>query len=191
MSDNFMRAAYLILLLIAVGGFVIVEMRERPGKTLRQAAAWGLIFLGAIAVAGLWPDIRNTVSPRQQMLEGGRLEVPMGRDGHYHLTAELNGQTVRFVVDTGATDIALTREDARRIGIDPDGLAYTQTAMTANGPVGSAPVRIRSFRLGDFEDRNVPASVNEGEMFGSLLGMSYLSRFARISIESGTLVLER
>lgn len=191
MSDNFMRAAYLILLLIAVGGFVIVEMRERPGKTLRQAAAWALIFLGAIAVAGLWPDIRNTVAPRQQMLEGGRLEVPMGRDGHYHLTAELNGQSVRFVVDTGATDIALTREDARRIGIDPDGLAYTQTAMTANGPVGSAPVRIRSFRLGDFEDSNVPASVNEGEMFGSLLGMSYLSRFARISIESGTLVLER
>lgn len=190
MSDNFMRAAYLVLLLIAVGGFLIVEMRDRPGKTMRQAAAWLLIFLGTIAVAGLWPDIRNAIAP-QQVMEGGRIEVPLGPDGHYRLTAELNGESVRFVVDTGASDIALTREDARRIGINPDNLAYTQTAMTANGPVGSAPVRINSFRLGDFHDENVPASVNEGEMFGSLLGMSYLSRFARISIEGGRLVLER
>ena len=59
MGENFARIAYLVLLLIAVGGFLLVELRERPGKTLRMAAAWGMIFLGAIALAGLWPDIRN------------------------------------------------------------------------------------------------------------------------------------
>ena len=52
MGENFARIAYLVLLLIAVGGFLLVELRERPGKTLRMAAAWGMIFLGAIAAHG-------------------------------------------------------------------------------------------------------------------------------------------
>ena len=73
MGDHFASLAYLVLLLIAVGGFLLVELRERPGKTLRMAAAWGMIFLGAIALSGLWPDIRNAIAPEARMLEGGRI----------------------------------------------------------------------------------------------------------------------
>ncbi|WP_199261520.1 retropepsin-like aspartic protease family protein [Paracoccus binzhouensis] len=191
MGEEFGRAAYLVLLLVAVGGFLLVELRARPGKTLRQAAAWGLIFMGALALAGLWEDIRNTVSPQARMLEGGRVEVPLGNDGHFHLTAQVNGTPVRFVIDTGATTIALGPRDARRVGIDPDSLGYVGQARTANGIIETAPVTLDSVTLGEIHDSRVPAMVLRSDLDQSLMGMSYLSRFARVSIEGNRLILER
>ena len=191
MGDNFARLAYLVLLLIAVGGFLLVELRERPGKTLRMAAAWGLIFLGAIALAGLWPDIRNAIAPEARIIEGNRIEVPVGDDGHYHLTAQVNGVSIRFVIDTGASSIALGPRDAERVGIDLDNLAYIGEARTANGTVETAPVRLDTLAIGDIRDENVPAMVLRSDLDQSLMGMSYLSRFARVSIEANRLILER
>jgi aspartyl protease family protein len=191
MGDSFASLAYLVLLLIAVGGFLLVELRERPGKTLRMAAAWGLIFLGAIALAGLWPDIRNAISPEARMLDGNRIEVPVGNDGHYHLTAQVNDVSVRFVIDTGASSIALGPRDAERVGIDLENLAYIGEARTANGIVETAPVRLDTLTIGDIRDENVPAMVLRADLEQSLMGMSYLSRFARVSIEANRLILER
>lgn len=191
MGDQFPRVAYLVLLLIAVGGFLLVELRERPGKTLRLAAAWALIFLGAIALAGLWPDIRNAISPRERILEGGLIEVPIGNDGHYRLTAQVNGTPVRFVIDTGASSIALGPRDAERVGIDPNALAYIGEARTANGVVETAVVRLDTVTIGDIRDEAVPAVVLRSELDQSLMGMSYLSRFARVSITGNRLILER
>ena len=191
MGDSFASLAYLVLLLIAVGGFLLVELRERPGKTLRMAAAWGLIFLGAIALAGLWPDIRNAISPEARMLDGNRIEVPIGNDGHYQLTAQVNDVSVRFVIDTGASSIALGPRDAERVGIDLENLAYIGEARTANGIVETAPVRLDTLTIGDIRDENVPAMVLRADLEQSLMGMSYLSRFARVSIEANRLILER
>lgn len=189
--ENLPRLAYLMLLLVAVGGFLIVELRHRPGQSMRQMLAWGLIFLGVIAVAGMWDDLSNTVTPRQQLLEGDEISIPISRDGHYYMTAELNGTPIRFVIDTGATTIALSRADARRIGIDPDDLAFVGQARTANGLVRTAPVLIDSFRLGEIADERVMAVVIEGDLSQPLLGMNYLSRFARISMEGDRLILQR
>ncbi|WP_017999691.1 TIGR02281 family clan AA aspartic protease [Paracoccus sp. N5] len=191
MGEEFGRAAYLVLLLIAVGGFLLVELRARPGKILRQAAAWGLIFLGAIALAGLWGDIRQAVAPQARMLEGGRIEVPLGNDGHFHLTAQVNGTPVRFVIDTGASSIALGPRDAARVGIDPEALAYVGQARTANGIIETAPVTLDSLALGEIRDSRVPAMVLRSDLDQSLMGMSYLARFARVSIEGNRLILER
>ena len=105
MNDNWPRIAYFVLLLIALGGYLIVEMRKDFGKSLRQMLAWGLIFLGLIAGFGLWDDIRKDVAP-QQIVEGRRIELPMASDGHFYITLRLNGTNVDFMVDTGASDIA-------------------------------------------------------------------------------------
>ncbi|MRX51059.1 TIGR02281 family clan AA aspartic protease [Paracoccus sp. S-4012] len=191
MQDQIGRFLYLALLLAAIGGFLIVEFRGRGGQALRQALAWGLIFVGVIAAGGLWQDVRQSVAPEARVLEGGRIEVPLDPSGHAHLTAEVNGVPVRFVVDTGATMLALRQRDARRVGIDPDRLAYTSQARTANGIVGTAPVRLDSVSLGGVTDHDVPAMVIGGELDRSLMGMSFLSRFARVSFEGGMLVLER
>ncbi|RVV98943.1 TIGR02281 family clan AA aspartic protease [Mesobaculum littorinae] len=192
-GDDYGRIAYLVLLLLVLGGYFVVASRDRMGKTLQQAAIWGLIFVGVVAVAGLWSDIRDTVAPRQSYVgEAGRIvEVPRAPDGHYYLTLGINDAAVDFVIDTGASDMVLTRRDAERAGIDPDELAYLGRAQTANGVVPIAQVMLDRVTLGPLSDANVTASVNGGEMGMSLLGMSYLQRFGRIEIAENRLVLER
>lgn len=190
-GDDYMRLAYLVVLLVALGGFLVTDFRNRPGQTSRQALAWVLIFVAVIAAAGLWGDVRDRVAPRQEIAGGGRIEIPASADGHYHLNTDLNGTTVRFVVDTGASTIALGRKDARRIGIDLDGLVYAGEAQTANGSVKTASVVIDRIKIGDIVDDDVSAVVIGGDLDQSLLGMSYLRRFARVGIEGDRLVLER
>lgn len=189
LPDDWASLIYYGLLLLFIGGAVLIEFSGRGGQALRMAALWAIIFAGAIFLAGLWQD---WTTPQQMVSENGqRIEVPMDRSGHFLLTAEANGVPVRFVVDTGASSIALSPEDARRIGIDPDNLAFIGMAETANGQVETAPVTIQRFAIGDLVDNDVPAVVIGGEISGSLLGMSYLRRFARVGFEGDLLVLER
>ena len=188
-GDNIAQLAYLGLLGAAVVGWFLASNRNSMGKVTQQALVWVLIFVGVIAAAGMWSDIRRDVLPRQSVLSDGRIEVPRRAGGHYELSIFLNGTPVKFLVDTGASQIVLTREDAARIGIDTGSLAYVGTAFTANGPVGTAPVWIDELRLGPWIDSDVRAVVNEGDLFQSLLGMDYLSRIGRIEIEGGRMVL--
>lgn len=191
-SMDYGNLAYLALLGAALVFWVFVQNRESLGRKMQQMAAWGLIFLGTIAAVGLWGDIRQTVAPQQMIFEAGnRIEVPRAPDGHYYLTLNVNDVPVQFVVDTGASGMVLTRKDAARVGLGSDDLVFYSEAMTANGPVRTAPVRLASVGIGPFVDRDLRAYVNEGEMSRSLLGMSYLNRFARLEIASGRLILER
>ncbi|RME14422.1 MAG: TIGR02281 family clan AA aspartic protease [Alphaproteobacteria bacterium] len=185
------RLAYLLLLALAVGGYFFAQNRGQWPKLAQQFAVWVLIFVGVIAGYGLWGDIQRQLRPAQVMLQDGTIEVPRMADGHFYLAALVNGEKVDFVVDTGASDIVLTREDAARVGLDPADLAFTGIAGTANGTVRTAPARVDEIRIGAVVDRNVPVSVNSGEMDGSLLGMSYLRRFSRIEIAGDRLLLKR
>ncbi len=186
------RLVYLVLLGCAVGGYFLVANRRNIGQMLRHGALWGLIFLGVVAAAGLWSDISRDVAPRQSVFEEeGRIEVPRAHDGHYYLTALLDGKPVIFVIDTGATDIVLSRADARTVGIDVDNLMYTGRAGTANGMVKTARTTVDRLEIGPIYDDDVPVWVNAGEMNTSLLGMAYLQRYRRLEISGGTLILER
>ncbi len=189
-GDTIARMAYLGLLLAAVGGWVIVEYRQRLGLALRSAAAWGLIFIGAMAGYGLWSDIRTDIGPAQMTVADGRVELPRAPDGHYYASLVLNGTEVRFMADTGATNMVLSQQDARRIGIDPAALIYLAEAQTANGTVRTARVTLDSVELGPFRDATFQAWVTDGEMEGSLLGMDYLGLF-RIEIAGDRMILTR
>jgi aspartyl protease family protein len=183
---------YLVVLGCAVMLWFFAANRHSMGKNLQQAAVWGLIFIGVIAAIGLWDDIRSTVAPMQSVSrDGARIELPRAADSHYYLDAQVNGAPVRFVVDTGASDIVLSRADAIRVGLHPDGLAFTGQANTANGVVRTASVRLDSFEVGGITDRGLRAVVNEGDLDQSLLGMRYLQRFSAVQISNGMLVLER
>jgi aspartyl protease family protein len=186
------RLAYLLLLLLAVGGYALAAGRHDIGRNLRLAALWSLIFLGVIAVAGLWPDIRQTIAPRQSAIViGQQVELPRGPDGHYRATLIVNGAPVDFFVDTGATEVVLSRADAERVGIDTAALDYLGVAMTANGPVRTARVRLAEVSLEGIADRNLAAVVTDGPLEISLLGMSYLHRFSHIEIADGRMILTR
>ena len=191
-GDEIARLFYLGLLGFAVAGWAVAETRGGIGVFLKRMLVWLFLFLGVIGAYGLWDDIRSDVAPRQLVLDGGsRIETPRSFDGHYHLTLDLNGEQVEFVVDTGATDMVLTQADAARVGIDTNALSYSGIAGTANGTVRTARISLDTVTLGGITDRNVMAVVNAGEMDQSLLGMRYLQRFDRLEISDGTLVLER
>lgn len=194
MNDSFDTAnlVYLIVLGSVIMAWFFAANRNSLGKTTQQAAVWGLIFIGVVAAIGLWDDIRATVAPMQSVSsQQGRIELPRAPNGHYYLAAVVNGAPVRFVVDTGASDVVLSRDDAIAAGLHPDGLNFTTQARTANGVVQTARVRLDSLAVGDIVDQNVRAVVNSGELHESLLGMGYLERFASVSIANGKLVLQR
>lgn len=189
-GNDYGRLIYLVLLLLAVGGYVVVEFRHRMGQALRVAAAWSLIFVGVIAGYGLWNDIRPDLIPRQMVSETGEIAVPRAADGHFYVTLDVGGTPVRFLADTGASNMVLSKTDAARLGIDPAGLVYLGSAQTANGTVRTARVDLPSVALGPFRDDSLAAWVNEGEMDMSLLGMDYLSLY-RVEIAGDSMVLRR
>lgn len=191
-SAEFPRVIYLVVLLLAVGGWLIAENRESLGKTARTFVVWGLIFLGLMGGYGLWGDIREDIMPRQSVIEDGTgIAVPRAADGHFHLTLRMNGVPVDFLVDTGATDVVLTRRDAERVGLDPDDLVFLGRARTANGLVETAYASVDTVELGPMTFQGVDVAVNGGQMSGSLLGMSFLRRFDRLEIADDRLILER
>ena len=190
--DDWASLAYLGLLGAALVSWYILQNRRSLGTVAKQAGAWAMIFLGVIAVVGLWDDIRQTVRPAQAVFAPeGRVEIPRSHDGHYYLTLLVNDAPIRFVVDTGATGVVLSQSDAERAGFDLDDLNYYDRARTANGEVRTAPVVLDQVSLGGIEDNALPAFVNEGDLFGSLLGMSYLQRWSRIEIGDGKMTLVR
>ncbi len=191
-GDVFGRLAYLALLGTVLISILLLRNRNQLGHLLQQAVIWALIFVGLIAAVGLWPDIRQTVMPRQTIVsDEGRIVVPRAHDGHFYMVLDIEGEPINFMVDTGASSVVLSRADARQVGIDPEELGYYGRARTANGTVRTARVQLSDVALGDMHDRGVTAWVNEQEMDISLLGMSYLERFATIEISNNQLVLRR
>lgn len=188
-DDTVMRLVYLGVLLAALAGWAIVEMRKGLGRTVKMMLAWGMILLGLMAVYGLWGDITRGLRPSQQA-DAAQVTLPRAADGHYYARLSVQGKDILFMVDTGATDVVLTRRDARKLGIDPASLLYLGQAFTANGPVRTARVDLSDVRFGPFRDASLGASVNEGEMDGSLLGMAYLNQF-QITISGDQMVLSR
>ena len=188
-DEPVMRLVYLALLLAALGGWAVVEMRKNWGKTLKMILAWGMIFLGMMAVVGLWGDIQRGMKPRQQV-GNGVVTLPRAQDGHYYAEVAINGKTVTFMVDTGASTVVLSPNDAAKVGIDPTKLAFMGQALTANGMVRTARVSLPNVTFGPFQEQVLPASVNQAPMDVSLLGMDYLGRF-QISIAGDEMVLKR
>jgi aspartyl protease family protein len=189
-GDTLARVAYLGLILLALGGWVMVEFRQRMGQALRMALAWGLIFIGVMAGYGLWSDIRRDIMPIQAVAEDGSVEVPQAEDGHYYLTVMINGTGVPFMVDTGASGMVLSATDAGRLGIDPESLRFLGQASTANGVVRTAGVTLPLVELGPFRNEGFRAYVTEGELDQSLLGMEYLGQF-RMEFAGGKLILRQ
>ncbi len=122
---------------------------------------------------------------------GYSVELEAGEGGHYHAEAEINGRPVQVMVDTGATMVALTYEDAESAGIFLKDSDFTHKASTANGTARIAPVTIDRLSIGDITVRDVRAAVAErGRLQVTLLGMSFLSRLDRVDMRSGKLLLQ-
>lgn len=109
-------------------------------------------------------------------------------NGHFYITAKINNTSIKFLVDTGASDTVISQNDAKKLGLNVETLPYTKTYHTANGDAKAAPITIKSIKIGQFIINDISAAVNKEAMQDSLLGMSALSEFS-IKISNDTLTL--
>ena len=193
-GDQALAFIYLLGCLILVMSGLAVR-RAPIGKMLKMALAWVLIFAAGFAVFALREDFsalgRRIAAAawgggETQQTQGGELRIAMADDGHFWVDAELNGQRVRFLVDSGATVTTISRETAQRAGIEPDGRAVE--VETANGNVVVGRGRAGSLKLGPIERRDFGVAIARGDTI-NVIGMNLLSTLSRWSVENRTLVL--
>lgn len=165
---------------------------------LKQAMLWILVFLLLVTAYSFKPEammlkdrlIAQFVPYHPIEGKGGTLAFRKSEDGHFYIKAEVNGTPVLFLLDTGASSIVLTPQDAKRIGFDFKALRFNQVYNTANGRVMGASVKLHRLQIGSIAMDNIAASVNGAEMDKSLLGMRFLESLKSYKVEGDVLVLE-
>lgn len=142
------------------------------------------------------PDVAPAAAPQpgqetagQGYAAYGEMVVERGPDGHYWLDAEVNGETIRFLVDTGASHVILTQDDAQAVGLHLTAADYTAVYQTANGEARAAPVLLNRVEVGDIALTDVVAAVNGAPLPQSLLGMSFLQRLSGFEIQGERMIL--
>ncbi|MGK6315015.1 TIGR02281 family clan AA aspartic protease [Neorhizobium sp. DT-125] len=201
-NEDFGQIIYLLPIagLLSVG--ILAGRRGNAGQVLRNIAIWLLIALGLVAaylyrddarnvgarmVAGLLPGTAVVVTTSE-----GRNEVIIHktRGSHFQTNVRIEGKALPMLVDTGASTVVLSYDDARAIGIDPQDLNYTVSVMTANGRAMAAPVRLEEVAIGPIVRRGIRAMVAEdGQLEESLLGMSFLSTLGSLQMQTDELRL--
>lgn len=136
------------------------------------------------------PQAAVALSPQRIDVPAGAASIAKAADGHYWAEADVDGHEVKFLVDTGASAVALTADDARRLGIDPNTLTYNYQVTTANGQARAAQVHLASIAVGQARVDNVDAYVLDHGLETSLLGMSYLGRLHSFEATQSALILK-
>ena len=149
----------------------------------------GLLSAVTTAKAVVTLDEARRAQPRYERPIAAVARIARADDGHYWATGEVDGEAVRFLVDTGATAVSLTPADARRFGIDTRGLTYDYEVITAQGRARAAAVRLEALSVDGATVRDVDALVIEQGLETSLLGMSYLGRLSGFEATPTALVL--
>lgn len=119
----------------------------------------------------------------------GKVTLTADGQGHFYTTGTINGTSVRFIVDTGATMVSLGTADAKRIGIDPS-RGVKGMSDTANGQSVVTKVKLDTVRVGDITLYNVDALIHQGELPAALLGMSFLNRM-EMQRDGSTMTLKK
>jgi aspartyl protease family protein len=172
---------------------------------LHEALIWGGLALGGFAFIYFYDDLKGALVPVRSDTPAlaepddskpapsgfaGEVRLKADARGHFVFDADVNGRKASFVADTGATLVALTYEDAARLGLSPQSLDFTGLAQTANGVARVAPVTLDRVRVEDITVRDVAAVVAEkGALSTNLLGMSFLSRLKGFQMRGNELVL--
>jgi len=171
-----MRQVLVLTAALLIGGSYLARYADKAvveAPTLHAAAA-------------------RSEEPSQSTAGQHRMQLAAGRDGHFHAEARVDGRHIDFMVDTGATLVALRETDAAMAGIRPAPRDYTAAVSTANGTIKAARAKLERIEIGDITVFDVPALVLPDEALAqSLLGMAFLSRLRRFEVADGRLMLEQ
>ena len=196
-EDNYLYVVGLVAMLAMVSSGLIFVRRINLGEVIRNISIWtGLavvLLLGFTyrsELTGIYYRVIGELVPGQAIiLEGNTIILSVSRDGHFYANGKANGKKLRFMIDTGASDVVLSPVDASRIGIDVEKLQFTKTYQTANGIGLGAPYRLNSLAIGSLEYAKFAVSVNKSDMVTSLLGMSFLERLQSFEFRGSKLYL--
>jgi len=192
-NDTMLGGLYIVIALTLVIG-TLISRREPIAKLLVIALAWLAIFGGGFVLFTFRDDLSYLGQRLQAEATGepvkvdGALRIPMAIDGHFWVDAMVNGQRVKFLVDSGATMTTIDRDTAARIGIAIDPLR-SQIVRTGNGLIQVAWGRADSMRVGDIERQSVGLHITDRVEI-NVLGMNFLSSLQRWGVEGRWLVLE-
>lgn len=193
-GDQAVHFLYLIGVLVLVVSALAVR-RIPIAQGLKMFIGWVLIFGAAFVIFTLRDEFvalgnRVLVETRGgvvQETEGGEIRIRQAPDGHFWADAEVNGERVRFLVDSGATTTSLSSDTAQRVGIEP--LRGRALVQTANGVVAVQRGRAESIELGPIERRDVAVHVSDAFGDMNVIGMNFLSTLSAWGVEGRTLVL--
>jgi aspartyl protease family protein len=183
-----------LALLLASGAFATLAL---TGSRSRPIAAGAKVVpcLAVAIVAALGYGHRSEIGElaRRSWLASARpcATVAISPDGGYRIDAMVGGTALRFLVDTGASDVVFTLDDARRLGIDPTELDFSERVMTANGVVSAAPVKLATLSIGPITVHDLDALISDGEQDVSLLGMRFIQSLAEVTIKDGVLTIRQ
>ena len=198
LSDgNWQNFIYLLLLLAMMVAGVVSRRDLDFKKILKYLCAWsiiGFIFVALYSYRYEFSDFKGRIlgeinPSRAQVSDLGEIEINAAQDGHFYLDTKINGVAITFMIDTGASDIVIGVDEAKKIGINPKNLNFIKRYQTANGISLGASVILKELEFGDLQFLNVEASVNNANMGTSLMGMSFLRRFKKYEFYRDKLVL--
>ena len=160
---------------------------------LRSSLLLASLFMISAGLPGLSPLMvsqAETTSPITYNLYSME-QLDAGGGGHFITTASINNASIRVLVDTGATAVALSYEDAQRAGLQPGTLKFDVPVNTANGTSYAARVTLRKVEIGTIRVPDVEGLVlPRGSFDGTLLGMSFLGRLTSFGVQNGKLILK-
>jgi aspartyl protease family protein len=196
-TSDFGSLSYKILILVFLGAALLTMFRERFTQAIFAALLW--VVVGLLLVIGYsyrfeLSDVADRVLaeliPGHVISHGRSVEVARTSAGDFDLTAQINGARLPMVLDTGASSVVLTHDDAKAAGLPLEVLNYTVNIDTANGRTRAAPVTIDRIAIGGLEERSVEALVVQpGQLRTSLLGMSFLNRLQSWQVNGDRLIL--
>lgn len=188
-----------LLVVFAAG---IWRSRRGLSESARMFGLWMLIFLTVITgylyrgeLGGYWARLSGGLLPGRAAVftdNEGYQEVVLHKvmNGHFEANVSINGGPVQMLVDTGASTVALSYEDAERLGLEPAKLAFNRRIMTANGEARGAAVTLADVSIGPIHRSDVRATIAEaGKLDQSLLGMSFLSTLDFLQMQTDELRL--
>jgi aspartyl protease family protein len=196
-TQQFGSLAYKLALLVFLAGTLIVLFRGRIKQALTGALLWavvGLLLVVGYAYRFQLHDVAEQVLaelvPGHVITHGRSVEIARANSGDFAISATINGARVAMVLDTGASSVVLTRDDAKAAGLPLEVLDYTVNIDTANGRTRAAPVTLDRIAIGGLVERSVEALIAQpGQLKTSLLGMSFLNRLQSWEVRGDRLFL--
>jgi aspartyl protease family protein len=193
MTNSLMLGGIYILMAVMLVLGTLMSRREPFARMLTMSLAWLAIFAGGFVVFTFRDDLGyvgqrlKAEATGEPVVQGEEIRIPMAIDGHFWVDGRINGEKVKFLVDSGATMTTVGRETAARVGmqVSPQ---RNQIVRTGNGLIRVATGRANTLRVGSIERGDVAVHVADDEDL-NVLGMNFLSSLQRWGVEGRWLIL--